>query len=75
MPAALLNSALKLSPAERILLVEQIWDSIADEAAETPLTRAQSDELKRRLDRIEKTGPRGEGWRIVKSRIAGRSKK
>jgi putative addiction module component (TIGR02574 family) len=39
-----------LSVAERILLVESLWDSIAQDAqAELPLTQAQKEELDRRL--------------------------
>lgn len=40
----------KLSVAERIQLAEDLWDSIALDAAHAPgLTQAQRDELRRRL--------------------------
>jgi putative addiction module component (TIGR02574 family) len=42
----------KLSTAEKILLVEQIWESISDE--ETPeLTEEKKKELDRRLELID----------------------
>lgn len=39
----------KLSIAERILLVEEIWDSIARENEAFELSKAQKDELDRRF--------------------------
>ena len=68
MSAALLKAAKKLPPAERILLVEQIWDSLSDGEA-GKLSAAQQTELDKRLARLEKTGPRGEEWSVVKRRI------
>ena len=38
-----------LSVSERMLVVEQIWDSIAAEQTSLPLTPAQRDELDNRL--------------------------
>lgn len=42
------SEILKLSVAERIQLAEDIWDSIAAEPEELPLTPAQREELLRR---------------------------
>lgn len=39
----------KLSVAERIALVQAIWDSIAAEVESLPLTEAQRQEVDRRL--------------------------
>ena len=39
----------KLSVADRIALVQAIWDSIATEAESSPLTDAQRQEVDRRL--------------------------
>jgi len=44
---ALRDEILKLSVVERLQLVEEIWDSLTEEASDMPL----SDELKRELDR------------------------
>ena len=71
MTSALLKAAKKLPPAERILLVEQIWDSLSEPAAGT-LTAGQLSELDRRIARVEKTGPKGEEWSVVKRRILQR---
>jgi putative addiction module component (TIGR02574 family) len=58
---------------DRMALVEQIWDSIAEDQAEFQLTNAQKAELDRRLARRESSGPRGSDWGDVKRRIVGES--
>jgi putative addiction module component (TIGR02574 family) len=66
---------MKLPKAQRILLVEQIWDSIAMQQKGPDLTPAQEAELDRRWKRLQKTGPLGDDWATVKKRIlrAGKS--
>ena len=43
------SDVLKLSVAERIQLVEDIWDTIADNPEEVPLSEEKKAELDRRL--------------------------
>jgi putative addiction module component (TIGR02574 family) len=43
-----------LSPAERILLAEDLWDSVAAEQDAAPITAAQQEELQRRLDAADR---------------------
>ena len=57
----------RLSPEQRLRLLEQIWDSLSDD--EVPLTRAQREELDRRLDDLEREGPRGIPWDEVLDRL------
>ncbi len=45
----------KLSTLEKILLVEDIWDSIASNEAVVPVPRSHMEELDRRLKRYEST--------------------
>lgn len=73
MTRALLESALKLSKAERILLAARLWDSIAEEDVPVRLTKAQKAELARRMRRLDKTGARGSNWATVKARVARRA--
>jgi len=61
-----------LSIPERILLVEEIWDSIAAEQESLPITQAQRDELDRRLAASEATPGEGAPWEEVKARLQGR---
>jgi len=61
----------QLSVAQRILLVEEIWDSIAAEAEQFPLTEAQKQDLQRRLDAYEANPKAGSSWEEVKARLQG----
>lgn len=63
----------QLSVAQRILLVEEIWDSIAVENGEIPLTEAQRQDLQHRIDAYEANPKVGSSWEEVKSRLLGNS--
>jgi putative addiction module component (TIGR02574 family) len=59
-----------LSIAERILVVEQIWDSIAAEESSLPVTPSQQSELDRRLAAWQEgRGEDGSSWEAVRMRI------
>lgn len=60
----------RLSAAERLALIEEIWDSL--ELDDIPLTDAQREELDRRLDDLEKDPSRGIPWEDVIQRIRNR---
>jgi putative addiction module component (TIGR02574 family) len=66
-----LVSALSLSPAERIVLVEDIWDSIASVPEAIELTEKQRAELDARLEAYRKDRTAGSAWEVVKARIRG----
>ena len=66
-----LPEILKLSVAERIQLVEDIWDSIAAEPDALPLSDEQRQELDRRLADQEANPGTGRPWSEVKARILG----
>lgn len=71
MAPSLLEAALKLSTAERILLAERLWDSVAEEDVPLALTEAQQIELERRLRQLDERGPRGRDWSEVLARVTG----
>jgi putative addiction module component (TIGR02574 family) len=50
----------RLPIAERIRLVEDLWDSIAADQHNLPLTAEQRDELDRRLDAYAADADRGQ---------------
>jgi putative addiction module component (TIGR02574 family) len=63
---------LKLSVPERIQLVEDIWDSIAERPEDIPLTVEQKTERDRRLEAYRQNPEEGASWEIVRERIRGR---
>jgi putative addiction module component (TIGR02574 family) len=69
---AILKRAAKLPVPDRIKLVEDIWDSIADEPDEFALTAAQKRELDRRLELMRKDPGRAIPWEDAKRRILQR---
>jgi putative addiction module component (TIGR02574 family) len=63
---------LSLSVPERIQLVEDIWDSIAELPEEVGLTAEQKAELDRRLDAYHENPEEGSPWGMVRERIRSR---
>ncbi|MBI5472594.1 MAG: addiction module protein [Ignavibacteriae bacterium] len=61
------EQAKKLSVAERILLVEDIWDSIAADKETIELTQSQKDELDRRSEWFDKNPSKGKTWEEIKA--------
>ncbi|MGO8943057.1 MAG: addiction module protein [Syntrophobacteraceae bacterium] len=59
----------KLSVAERILIVEEIWDSVAAEQESVKLTEAQKTELDRRITSCDSSPDEGRPWEDIKSRL------
>ena len=62
----------RLSVAERLVLLEELWDSIA---AATPLTDAQRIELDHRLADHEANPDEVVSWEEIKSSITARLNK
>jgi putative addiction module component (TIGR02574 family) len=58
----------KLGRAERLQLVEDLWDSIAQEEAETPVPDWKRDELRLRKERFLQHPSSGRTWAQVKAR-------
>lgn len=64
---------LELTPAERILLVEEIWDSIARVPVAVEIPPAQIEELDRRMEAYHADPTAGDPWEVVKARITGKA--
>lgn len=62
-------NVMNLSVPERIQLVEDIWDSIAEVPEAVPLTDEQKGELDRRLDAYHRDPGEGSPWGMVRERI------
>jgi len=65
-----LSQILRLDIPDRIELVEEIWDSIADHPESLPITDSQREELDRRLSRHRQNPRSGSPWHSVRERIA-----
>jgi putative addiction module component (TIGR02574 family) len=61
-----------LSPAEKLQLVEDLWDDLATEPDEIPIHQWQKDELERRKANLQKNPASGLTWEEVKRRIRSR---
>ena len=67
--SAELKDILEMSVAERIQLVEDIWDSIAAVPESLSLTEAEHQELDRRLEAYAKNPNEGISWDEVKKKV------
>jgi putative addiction module component (TIGR02574 family) len=56
-----------LTPAERIQLAEDLWDSLPAEAL--PLTPAQTEELRRRREALRQDPGAGQDWQEALSEV------
>jgi len=72
MTNALREELFKLSAAERLELVEELWDSIADEHEALALTDEQREDLERRLAEADADPSGGSPWEDVRERIRHR---
>lgn len=61
-----------LSVSERILLAQELWDSVAEQANSMPVSPQQTAILEQRLNALASDGNQGDAWQAVKSRILGR---
>ena len=66
------SGVLSLSVAERIQLVEDIWDNIVEVPDELGLTDSQKAEIDRRLDAYHCSPEIGSPWDMVRERILNR---
>jgi len=63
------SDVLNLSVTERIQLVEDIWDTIAEVPEQVTLTDAQKVELDHRLEAYHRNPGEGSPWTAVMDRI------
>lgn len=67
MSSNLTEEAKKLPVDERITLVEEIWDSIAEDNGCFELSEAQKQELDRRIQSSQQNPHAGRSWEDIKS--------
>jgi putative addiction module component (TIGR02574 family) len=66
------DQILGLSVTERVTLLDDIWDSLPDDAPHSPLSDARRNELERRLAAQQANPIPGDSWESVKREITGR---
>ena len=64
-----MSEVLKLSVAERIQFVEDVWDSIAAIPEVVPLAQEEKAVLDRRLNAYHKNPSAGSPWAEIKKKI------
>ncbi len=70
--STVLKDVLSLSPADRLQLLEEIWDSLAAAPEAIPVTDAQRKELARRR-RAHARNPRAaKSWEEVRAKLVRR---
>lgn len=67
MSSNLTEQVKKLSIPERLALVEEIWDSIAEDNGCFELTEAQKQELDRRIESFRANPSQGRTWEEIKN--------
>lgn len=74
MSSDLREELLKLTAAERLELVEELWDSIAAEREKEPfpLSAVQREELERRIRDLDEHPERARPWQEVRERLRPR---
>lgn len=72
MTNALRDELFRLSAAERLELIEELWDSIADGDVALELTPEQREDLRRRVAEADADPTSGSPWEEVRERIRQR---
>ena len=60
-----------LPVAERLELIEVLWDSLGDQRDEIPLLDWHREEIDRRIDNLAAGTSSSEPWDVVRRRIVG----
>jgi len=74
MKKSIIAEVLQYDIPERILLVEDIWDSIAKVPEAVPISDSQRKELDHRLELYHSDPTAGDPWKAVKKRIKASTK-
>jgi len=62
-------SIFDLSPAEKLQLVEDLWDDLASKPEDVPVHDWQKQELARRKENLQRHPASGRTWEAVKQRV------
>ncbi len=62
----------ELTPAERLSLIDDLWESLSDEEA-LPMSPSLGRELDRRVEEAQRNPEEGRPWETIRSDLEGRS--
>jgi putative addiction module component (TIGR02574 family) len=63
-----------LSPGDKLALVTELWDDLASNPEDIPITPGQITEIERRLEEYRQNPDLGSTWEAVKARILGQNR-
>lgn len=63
----------RMTPAQKLLLVTELWDDLAAHPTEVPVSREQLAELDRRMADYRRDPSRVTTWEAIQQRILGRT--
>jgi putative addiction module component (TIGR02574 family) len=63
----------RLTAAEKLLLVSELWDDLAAHPTEIPVSREQIAELDRRLEAYRQDPSQVTSWEAIQQRILGKA--
>jgi putative addiction module component (TIGR02574 family) len=64
----------KLSASDKLTLVTELWNDLASNPEDIPITPEQIAEVDRRLEEYRKNPDLGSSWEEVKARILGQNR-
>jgi putative addiction module component (TIGR02574 family) len=63
-----------LSASEKLTLVTELWEDLASQPEDIPITSEQIAEVDRRLEEYRRNPSLGSSWEEVKARILGQKR-
>ena len=63
----------RLTAAEKLLLVSELWDDLAAHPTEVPVSREQIAELDRRMEAYRRDPSQVTSWDAIQKRVLGRT--
>jgi putative addiction module component (TIGR02574 family) len=66
-----LDEIREMSVAERLKLLDDIWETLQEDPDTLPLSEAQAREIDRRLEAYRQHGDRGISWEELERRLEG----
>jgi putative addiction module component (TIGR02574 family) len=63
----------RLTPAQKLLLVSELWDDLAAHPVEVPVSREQIAELDRRMEAYHRDPSQVTTWEAIQKRILGKT--